>query len=156
MILAAALLSASPSIAPHALFNPIDFFHGHTHGDGTLKVIFESPQHMTTDNDGREDKDGWLVLEQVIHQPGKDARTRTWRLRQTAPDRFEGTLTDAASPVRVDVTRTGIRIRYTAQNSLNFDQTLTPVSPTEVRDRIRVSRFGIAVAHFDETIRKLD
>ena len=62
----------------------------------------------------------------------------------------------AASPVRVDVTKDGIRIRYTAQNHLNFDQMLTPVSATEVHDTIRVSRFGIVVAHFDETIRKLD
>ena len=33
---------------------------------------------------------------------------------------------------------------------------LTPVSATEVHDTIRVSRFGIVVAHFEETIRKLD
>ena len=77
-------------------------------------------------------------------------------MKQTAPNRFEGTLTDAASPVQVDVQSDGIRIRYTAQNHLNFDQTLTPVSPTQVRDLIQVSRFGITVAHFDETIRKLD
>ena len=36
------------------------------------------------------------------------------------------------------------------------DQLLTPVGATAVRDQIRVKRFGIAVAHFEETIRKLD
>jgi hypothetical protein len=77
-------------------------------------------------------------------------------MKQTAPDRFEGTLTDAASPVRVDVTKDGIRIRYTAINHLNFDQLLTPVSATEVHDQIKITRFGITVAHFDETIRKTD
>ena len=79
-----------------------------------------------------------------------------WHLRQTAPDRFEGTLTDAASPVRVDVTKGGVQIQYTGQNSLNFDQLLTQVSATEVHDQIKIRRFGITVAHFDETIRKLD
>jgi hypothetical protein len=105
---------------------------------------------------GRAESDGSLVLEQVVHEPGKAARTRYWRLRQTAPDRFEGTLTDAASPVRVDVTKNGIRIRYTGKDHLDFDQLLTPVSATEVRDQMRVKRFGITVAHFDEIIRKLD
>ena len=140
--------------AAHAAFNPVEFFRGRSHGDGTLKVIFSSTERITTDNVGRPEKDGSLVLEQVIHEPGKPPRTRYWRMRQAAPNRFEGTLTDAASPVRVDVTEKGIRIRYTAQNHLNFDQMLTPVSPTEVHDTIRVSRFGIVVAHFEETIRK--
>lgn len=121
-----------------------------------LKIIFQSPKHMTVDSEGRTDKDGSLVLEQVVHEPGKLPRTRYWRMRQMAPDRFEGTLTDAASPVRVDVTKDGIRIRYTGQDHLNFDQLLMPVSATEVRDKIRVRRFGITVARFDETIRKLD
>lgn len=121
-----------------------------------LKIIFQSPKHMTVDSEGHTDKDGSLVLEQVVHEPGKLPRTRYWRMRQMAPDRFEGTLTDAASPVRVDVTKDGIRIRYTGQDHLNFDQLLMPVSATEVRDQIRVRRFGITVARFDETIRKLD
>jgi hypothetical protein len=142
--------------AAHAAFNPVEFFRGRTHGDGTLKVIFSSTERITTDNVGWPDKDGSLVLEQIIHEGNKPPRTRYWRMRQIAPNRFEGTLTDAASPVRVDVTKDGIRIRYTAQNHLNFDQMLTPVSPTEVHDTIRVSRFGITVAHFEETIRKLD
>jgi hypothetical protein len=150
---AAVLAAAAPA---HAGFNPVEFFRGKTHGDGTLKVIFQSPKRITTDNEGRPEKDGSVVLQQVIHEEGKPPRTRYWRLRQTAPDRFEGTLTDAASPVRVDVTKNGIRIRYTAQNHLNFDQLLTPISATEVRDEIRVKRFGITVAHFDETIRKAD
>ena len=77
-------------------------------------------------------------------------------MRQTAPNRFEGTLTDAATPVRVDVMKKGIRIRYTAKDHLNFDQMLTPVSSKEVRNKMRVKRFGITVANYDETIRKLD
>ena len=148
------LIVAAPIHA--AAFNPVEFFHGRTRGEGTLKVIFQSPKKMSVDSVGRADSDGSLVLEQVVHEPSKPARTRYWRLRQTAPDRFEGTLTDAATPVRVDVTKNGIRIRYTGNDHLEFDQLLTPVSPTEVRDQIRIRRFGITVAHFDEVIRKLD
>jgi hypothetical protein len=147
------LLAAAPV---HAAFNPVDFFRGKTHGEGMLKIIFQSAKKMTVDSVGRSESDGSLVLEQVVHEPGKPPRTRYWRMRQAGPDRFEGTLTDAASAVRVDVTKEGLRIRYTATNHLNFDQLLTPVSATEVHDQIKVTRFGITVAHFDETIRKID
>ena len=147
------ITAAAPA---HAAFNPVEFFKGRTHGEGMLKIIFQSAKKMTVDSEGRAEKDGSLVLEQVVHEPGKPPRTRYWRLRQTAPDRYEGTLTDAATPVRVDVMKDGIRIRYTGKDHLNFDQMLKPVSDTEVRDQIKVTRFGITVAHFDETIRKLD
>jgi hypothetical protein len=146
------LLAAAPATA----FNPVEFFRGKTHGEGMLKIIFQSPKKMTVDSEGRADKDGSLVLEQVVHEPGKPPRTRYWRLKQAAPDRYEGTLTDAATPVRVDVSKGGIRIRYTGKDHLNFDQLLKPISDTEIRDQIKITRFGITVAHFDETIRKLD
>ena len=151
---AALLFAASPA---DAAFNPVEFFRGHTHGEGTLKVILKPSKHIKVDSIGHTEKDGALLLEQVVHEDGKPARTRHWRLRQVAPDRFEGTLTDAASPVEVTVEDgDSIRIRYTGKDHLEFDQLLTPVSPTEVRNRTRVKRFGIVVAHFNETIRKLD
>jgi hypothetical protein len=149
----ALIIAASPVQAP---FNPVDFFRGRTHGTGTLKIIFRSPEVIQVDNLGTAQKDGSLVLEQVIHEPGKPPRTRYWRLRQTAANRFEGTLTDAASPVRVDVARGGIRIRYTGKDHLNFDQLLTPAGANEVHNQMRVRRFGIIVANFDEIIRKVD
>jgi hypothetical protein len=155
--LAAAAVALIVVAAPaQALFNPVDFFHGRTHGTGTLKIIFRAPERIEVDNEGAAEKDGSLLLKQVIHEPGKAERTRYWRLRQTAANRFEGTLTDAASPVRVDVARNGIRIRYTGKDHLNFDQLLTPAGANEVHNQMRVRRFGIIVAHFDEVIRKLD
>ena len=77
-------------------------------------------------------------------------------MRQEGPERFVGTLTDAVGPVRVDVNATSVRIRYTGQNHLAFDQVLTPAGPREVRNAMRVKRFGIVVAHFNEVIRKTD
>jgi hypothetical protein len=150
-LIALALVAATPA---HAAFNPVEFFRGHSHGDGVLKVIFRSPERIGVDSEGSTEKDGSLLLKQVIDEPGKPMRTRYWRMRQTAPGIFEGTLTDAASPVRVEVTKGGIRIRYTGKDHLNFDQLLVPVSSTEVLNHMRVKRFGIVVAHFEETIRK--
>lgn len=153
---AVAALALAVAMPAHAAFNPVEFFRGRTHGEGVLKVIFQSPKRIQVDSSGTAERDGSLVLKQVIHEPGKPARTRYWRLRQTAPDRYEGTLTDAASAVRVDVAKDGVRIRYRGKDHLNFDQLLTQVSPTKVHNRMRVKRFGISVAHFEETIRKLD
>lgn len=151
----AALLLAIATPA-QAGFNPVEFFHGRTRGDGILKVIFQSSKRILVENEGIPEKDGWLLLKQIIHEPNKPPRTRYWRMKQTGPHRFDGTLTDAASPVRVDVVGDGIRIRYRGKDHLNFDQRLTAVNSHEVRTRMSVRRFGIVVAHFDETIRKLD
>ena len=150
---AVALVIAAPA---HAAFNPVEFFKGRTHGEGMLKIIFQSAKKMSVDSEGFAESDGSLVLKQIIHEPGKPARTRYWRMRQAGPNRYEGTLTDAASAVRVDVDQNSLRIRYTAKDHLNFDQTLTPVSAKEVRNKMLVRRFGITVANYDETIRKLD
>jgi len=147
------LLAGSPA---YAAFNPVEFFRGRTHGEGTLKVTFQSPKKIAVDSFGREDKDGSVVLQQTINEPGKPPRTRYWRLRQTGPNRFDGTLTDAASRVRVDVVGERVRIRYKAKNHLDFDQWLAPSGPKQVTNTMRVKRFGITVARFDEIIRKLD
>lgn len=153
LALAIAVAAATPA---QAAFNPVDFFRGHTHGEGTLKIIFQASKKITVDSVGHAEKDGSLLLEQVVHEPGKPARTRYWRLRQTGSDRFEGTLTDAASPVRVDVEGDRIRIRYKGKDHLDFDQWLTPAGPKQLNNSMRVKRFGITVAHYDEVIRKLD
>jgi hypothetical protein len=154
----AAALSAVVVVASSAQaeFNPVDFFRGRTHGDGTLKIIFQSAKTMSVDSEGSTEKDGSLLLKQVIHEPAKPPRIRYWRMRQTGAHSFAGTLTDASGPVQVDVARDQVRIRYTATNNLNFDQVLTPVSPREVRNVMKVKRFGLTVAHYNEVIRKLD
>lgn len=139
-----------------AAFNPVEFFRGKTHGEGNLKIIFQSPEKMSVDSEGSAEKDGSLLLKQTIHEPGKPPRIRYWRMRQTGPNLFEGTLTDAAGPVRVDVQRNRLRIRYEAKNHLNFDQWLTPTGPRQVNNAMKVKRFGITVAHYDEVIRKVD
>jgi hypothetical protein len=140
----------------HAAFNPVEFFRGRTHGDGLLKIIFQSPKRMSVDSEGRTEKDGSLLLEQTIHEPGKPPRTRYWRLRETGPNRFDGSLTDAAGPVRVDIQKESVRIRYKGKDHLDFDQLLTPEGAGQIHNSMRVKRFGITVAHFEETIRKVD
>lgn len=139
-----------------AALNPVLFFSGRSHGDGTLKIIFQKPKRIAVDSVGRPGRDGWLRLTQVIREPGKAPRRRTWRFRQTGPNRFRGTLTDAAGPVRIELHGKRLRIRYTDKKRLDFEQWLAPAGPRRVRNTMRVSRFGITLARVDEVIRKLD
>jgi hypothetical protein len=144
------------STAANAAFNPVEFFRGRTRGAGTLKVVFQPAKTIPVESEGRTEKDGSLILRQTIHEPGKPERTRYWHLRQVGTDRFAGTLTDAASPVRVQTVGGRLRIRYKGKDHLDFEQWLTPLSPTTVSNKMRVKRFGFVVARFEEIIRKLD
>jgi hypothetical protein len=151
--LAASLVLAA--VPAHA-FNPVNFFRGRTAGEGTLKILFQSPKRITVQSVGTEQKDRSLILKQVINEPAKSPRTRYWRLRQTGPNRFEGTLTDAVGPVRVTVDQGAIRIRYKTKDNLDYDQLLTPAGPRIVNNRLRVRRLGVTVARVEEVIRKID
>ena len=142
--------------AAAATLNPIEFFRGRSHGDGTLKVLFQKPKTISVDSVGRNEPDGSLMLTQVIREQGKPTRTRHWKMRQTSATRFDGTLTDAAGPVRVELIGQRIRIRYKGKDNLDFEQWLTLAGPRQVNNAMRVKRFGITVAHFHEVIRKLD
>ena len=144
------------ALAAAATLNPIEFFRGRSHGEGTLKVLLQKPKTISVDSVGRNERDGGLLLTQVIREQGKAPRTRHWRMRQTSPTRFDGTLTDAAGPVRVELIGERIRIRYKGKDNLDFEQWLTLAGPRQVNNAMRVKRFGITVAHFNEVIRKLD
>lgn len=142
--------------AAAAQFDPVAFFQGRTQGVGTLKAAFQKSKTIRVESVGASQKDGTLLLTQVIHEPGKAPRTRLWRIRKEATGRYSGTLTDAKGPVRVDVEPTGIRIRYRDKDNLDFDQRLTATGPRQLHNRMTVRRFGLRVATFDEIIRKLD
>jgi hypothetical protein len=142
--------------AAAAQFDPVEFFRGRTQGVGTLKPLLQKAKTIRVDSLGTEQKDGALLLTQTIHEPGKAPRTRTWRMRRDGADRYSGTLSDAAGPVRVNVEAGAIRIRYRDKDNLDFDQRLTAAGPRQVRNRMTVKRLGIRVATFDEVIRKLD
>ena len=149
-VLALALAASGASL------DPVEFFRGRTHGDGLLKVIFQQPKRMKVDSEGSVEADGTLLLSQRVQEPGKPVRIRYWRLKRTGPRHFAGTLTDAAGPVAVDLIGNRARIRYRMKNSMSVEQWLTPAGERQMRNAMKVRRFGVIVAHLDEVIRKLD
>ncbi len=140
-------------VGPH--FDPIAFFTGETEGDGRLKVMFSRSKTMRVIGHGALQDDGTLVLDQTVMTAGDRPKTRQWRIRQTAPDHYAGSLSDASGPVRLDVTGNRLRIRYHAKGGLGFSQVLTLGPGGQVaRNVMHVRKMGMVVATILETIRR--
>lgn len=156
VLLAAAMLgAATPAFAqagPH--FDPIAFFTGTTRGDGRLKVLFSRGKAVRVAGRGAVAPDGTLVLDQQVTTDGT-TKARQWRIRQVGPDRYEGTLTDAAGPVRLSVAGAVLRIAYHARGGLAFRQRIELESGSQVAHNVlKVRKLGIVVATLRETIRR--
>ena len=142
--------------APNAAFDPILFFTGRSHGDGTVDTVTNPPVPLTVDSIGRR-QGATLVLDQIIRQGAKPPRVRRWTMRRLAPGRYTGTLTDAVGPVSVDVAGPRATIRYTMRGGMRVEQQLAlQADGRTLLNHLQVRRFGFRLATVTETIRKRD
>lgn len=146
---------AQPTATGNAL-QPMAFFTGRTHGDGELTKLLNSPTKVTVDSVGRRQGDT-LILDQTIHEGRSPPSARRWTMRPIAPNRYSGSLTDAAGPVSVVVSGPSAEIRYTTKAGVQIEQQLVLQSDGKtVLNRLSAHRFGVRVATLNETIRKLN
>ena len=152
MILAFMLAAAA---APR--FDPLTFFQGRTKGAGRLRVAMRHAHAVEVHGRGRLARDGALLLQQTLEEPGKPSRMRAWRIRRIAPGQYAGTLTDARGPVTGWASGDELRLRYKASGGVVIEQrlVLTP-GGRSARNRLTARKLGVVVAKLDETIRKLD
>ena len=137
------------------VFSVQRFFAGHTRGDGELKIIFAAPRRVVVHGDGRIAADGVLVLDQAIDQQGKAPRRREWRIRETAPGRYVGTLTDAIGPIAGATSGNALHLRFSAPGDEDYEQWLfLGADGQSARNLMTVRKWGIVVARLDETIVK--
>lgn len=150
------LLSLALAAASVASFDPLRFFAGETRGTATLKVVLRKGQPVSVRGTGRIDRDGVLTLDQIVTEGDKPPRPRHWRLRQTAPGRYAGTLTDARGPVTGVVEGSTLRLAFVSTGGFRVRQTLTlqPDGRT-LANRLEARRFGFRVAVLTERIVKL-
>ncbi len=150
MLLSLALVAAAPT------FDPLRFFAGETRGTAQLKVILRKARPVTVRGTGRIDRDGVLTLDQLVTEGDKPPRPRHWRLREVAPGRYAGTLTDARGTVTGVVEGATLRLAFTSTGGFRVRQTLTlqPDGRT-LANRLEAKRFGIRVAVLTERIVKL-
>lgn len=152
------LAAASPAAAPQkAALDLTEFFFGRTRGEGVLKVTMRRPAKVTIDSVGRDGDDGEFILTDTIREEGKPTKTRRWVMRSTGPNRFTGTLTDAAGPVSVEVQGAKATIRYKMkEGGVSIHQVLTMRDRKTLSNEVVGKKLGLRVAHLQGTIRKLD
>jgi hypothetical protein len=146
------LLQAAPQLSA-----PERFFVGRFEGTGSVHIIFSGRQTVRDVGRGRIERDGALVIEQVVQQQGAEPRRRSWRLVRSGPNRFTGTITDVRGQVAGEIRGNVLYLRYRSVHGPSVEQwiTLHPGGRT-AHNRMVFRRFGINVATVDSTIRRLD
>lgn len=148
------LAGAAPAQAPKP-FDPVAFFTGATHGRGELRELMGKPKKTSAQSVGRVEKDGWLILDQKVAVEGDPLRQRRWRLKQVAPGKYRGTLSDAKGPVEAEVRGQTVHIRYVMKGNIKVEQTLTPLpGGRSMIARGTFRKFGMKVAIMKEQIDK--
>jgi len=156
-----ALLGASASAGTavtkaETLTDPMRFFEGRTEGISTIKVMMRKPFHSRTLGRGEIGSDGVLSLVQRVHEDGKSPYNRRWRMREVAPGRFAGTMTEAIGPVTAEEIGGRYRFRFRMKGNLSIEQWLTPLpGGMAATSKISIRKFGMKVGSSDGTIRKL-
>ena len=150
----AMLMVSAPAAADIA--DPLRFFEGRTENVGTAKVMFHKPFRTHSTGRGRIERDGSLTLVQRVEDEGKAPRERRWKVRQTGPGRYLGTMTDALGPVAIERVGSAYRFRFKMKGNLRVEQWLKPLADeNSARSTTRVKKLGMTVATSDAVIRKL-
>lgn len=156
MALLAGLFLPATTQATAMPFDAMAFFNGRTEGKGEVKVIFSSAHDVHVHGVGRIAPDGALILDQTVEEQGKPTRQRQWRLKETAPGQYAGTLSDASSPVRIAANPNQLAISYTMKGGYSVSQALTGADGGRtLYNRMTIRKFGLTVATLNETIRKI-
>jgi hypothetical protein len=156
-LLAAALAGCSAAAAAPPAFDPFAFFTGTSRGEGTLKMLAKPRVPLRVESHGRSDGNGGLILDQTIHQGDKPARQRRWVLHPTSATTVSGTISGNPGMVSGRLDGNRLVLRYAMKDGLKVRQVLT-IRPDgrSVVNRVTVRKLGLAVAHVDEVITKVD
>lgn len=143
--------------ADAAPFPVAAFFVGATEGEGTLRIVTRSPRTIRVSSTGRIAPDGTITVEQRIAEQGRRPRTRSWHLREVAPGRLAGELTDAAGPVTGEILPGELTLSFRMKDGMQARQRLVLAPDGQSAHNIlTVSRFGLRLAVLDETIRRVE
>jgi hypothetical protein len=168
----AGCVSAPQALAPIPLadaprFDPFTFFVGASRGEGVMNKVRSDPVPVQVTSRGRIITEAmreaaWaapprrvLVVDQIIREGEKPARERQWRLVEVAPGRYEGSLSDAISPVTARTQGNQLVVEFTIKGSFKVRQELT-LSPDGQRAHnvTRISQLGVTAAVLVEDIER--
>lgn len=154
-----ALVGASASAgmaSSEPLTDPMRFFEGRTESLSTIKVFTKKPYRSRAIGRGKIGSDGVLDLVQRVHEDGKSPYDRLWQIRQVAPGRFAGTMSEAKGPVTVEQVGGRYRFRFKMKGHVAIEQWLTPLpGGRAARSKLTIRKLGMTVGSSEGIIRKL-
>lgn len=136
--------------------DPLRFFAGVTETDGTTKVVMHKATRTRSIGRGQIEPDGSLLLVQRVEDEGRTPYLRRWEIRQTGAGQFQGSMSEATSPVAIQ--KVGARYRFTfkMKGNLSVEQWLTPLpGGLSASSNMTVRKFGLAVANSVAVVRKI-
>ena len=153
------LVAGLAAIPVHAerLDNPLRFFDGLTESVGTMNVLSKKRVRMRSLGRGAIQPDGSLLLVQRVEEQGKAKPDRRWHIKQVAPGRFLGTMSEAKGPVTIEKVGGRYRFRFTMKGNLSAEQWLIPLPDGKSAiTRLIVRKLGFPVARSEGMIRKIN
>ena len=134
------------------------FFMGKSHAENVMRIALHGPKSLVVDSVGGRNKEGEFVLVDTVREEGKPVRTRTWVMHPSGPGHFTGFLSDAVGPVEVEVRGDTAVIQYVMKDGgLKIVQQVRLENDGKtLANHVVAKKFGLAFAHVDGTIRKLD
>lgn len=147
------MLTALLLIATAPDFDAIRFFSGCTRGEGQLKIVLHARQRVSVVGVGKLEPDGTLVLDQIITRGTAAPSRRQWRLRRIAPDRYDGTLSDARGAVAGETVGIRLHLTFTGTDGSHIEQWLTLAEDgRSAANVLTAKRLGVTVARLEEHI----
>jgi hypothetical protein len=93
----------------------------------------------------------------TVHEGHKPVRQRKWIMRQAGPNHFTGSLTDATSPVDIQVDGDTATITYMMKGGLKVEQELQLQRDGKtLSNRVAAKKLGMKFARVEGAVRKLD
>ncbi len=130
------------------------FFIGEARGRGLIQTAGGRPSRtFEVISTGQRQGEG-IRVDQVIRYGDGKVERRFWTLRSTGPNTYHGTLSDAAGPVRAEVSGNALRLRYLLKRpAITVEQWLylQPDGRTLLNEGT-VRAFGMVVARLSEQI----
>src|SRR5438309_4606935 len=114
--------TSSISAASLGQVDPLRFFAGVTETDGTTKVVMHKAVRTRSVGRGEIKPDGSLVLVQRVEDEGRTPYVRRWEIRETGAGRFQGSMSEATSPVAIRQVGDRYRFTFKMKGNLSVEQ----------------------------------
>lgn len=142
-------------------FDALQFFAGRSQGQGQLSKVFSGTVPVRVQSRGEMGtapaERGVLTLLQQVTEGEKPVRTRAWTLREVAPGRYAGTLTDAVGPVEGFSEGNQLTLRYAMKDGFQVEQVLTLSDDGQrAYNVLKVRKWGVVVAVLAEDIVRVE